>query len=73
MKLMNMLLLFLFSGQLFAAGAHSHGAGFLDVAAYGNKVEIHLKAPLSDVIGFEHKAKNEKQNKAIKEAVDSLF
>ena len=42
------------------------------MAAYGNKVEIHLKAPLSDVIGFEHKAKNEKQNKAIKEAMNSL-
>ena len=40
MKLMNILLLFLFSGQLFAAGAHSHGEGRLDVAAYGNKVKV---------------------------------
>ena len=60
------------SGSSFAAGVHSHGEGQLDIAAEGRKVQIRIKSPLADVIGFEHSARNSKEKTRVKTALSSL-
>lgn len=61
------------------AGAHEHGRGTLNIALEGSRLTMELEAPGADIVGFEHKAKSQKQKAAIEkaeeqlEAADALF
>jgi len=48
--------------------AHAHGEGRLAIAIDGNKVEMQLETPASDIIGFEHAPTTAAQRKAIADA-----
>ncbi len=53
-------------------GAHQHGHGVLNIAIDANKVALELEAPGTDIAGFEHEAKSEKDKAAIKQAIATL-
>jgi Protein of unknown function (DUF2796) len=61
------------------AGAHEHGRGTLNIAVEGTRLSMELEAPGADIVGFEHKAKTQKQTTAVEkaeaqlEAADALF
>jgi hypothetical protein len=61
------------------AGAHEHGRGTLNIALEGTRLTMELEAPGADIVGFEHKAKTQKQTTAVEkaeaqlEAADALF
>jgi uncharacterized protein DUF2796 len=61
------------------AGAHEHGRGTVNIALEGTRLSMELEAPGADIVGFEHKAKTQKQKAAIEkaeaqlEAADALF
>lgn len=48
--------------------AHAHGEGKVTVAIEGNRVEMELEVPASDIVGFEHAPSNAAQRKALAEA-----
>jgi hypothetical protein len=52
--------------------AHEHGKSELNIAIEGNKVELELESPGSDIVGFEHTAENDVQKKAVSEALAIL-
>lgn len=52
--------------------AHEHGAGKLNFAVDGNRVEIEVELPGVDVVGFEHAASTAEQKAAIKAAAVRL-
>lgn len=52
--------------------AHQHGAGKLAIAFEGTKGEIEFEAAAVGVLGFEHKAKSEKDKKTLADAI-TLF
>jgi len=60
-------------------GAHEHGRGTLNIALEGSRLSMELEAPGADIVGFEHKAKTQKQKAAVEkaetqlEAADALF
>lgn len=49
-------------------GAHTHGEGLLAIAIDGNRLQLELEAPASDIVGFEHSPKTAAQKKAIADA-----
>ncbi len=49
-------------------GAHTHGEGLLAIAIDGNRLQMELEAPASDIVGFEHTPKSAAQKKAITDA-----
>ncbi len=53
-------------------GAHEHGHGTLNVAMDGDVVGIELRVPGTDIVGFEHEAKSDKDKAALKTAIDKL-
>jgi len=63
------------SGPALASGghdAHVHGAGALNVVVEGKAVVMELTLPGADVVGFEHKAENEADAKAVHDAIETL-
>ncbi|WP_068119542.1 ZrgA family zinc uptake protein [Tropicimonas marinistellae] len=52
--------------------AHEHGAGTLDIAIAGNIMEIALRAPGADIVGFEHSAESDADKAAVAEAIAAL-
>lgn len=52
--------------------AHVHGEARLMVAVDKNALAIELQSPAMNIVGFEHKPKNEAQKKAIQDAVAVL-
>ena len=54
------------------AGAHEHGRGTLNIAVEGTRVSMELEAPGADIVGFEHKAKTQKQKAAVAAAKKKL-
>ena len=63
------------TGTAFASSghdAHVHGAGALNVVVEGKDVAMELTLPGADVVGFEHKAENETDIKAVRDALDTL-
>lgn len=46
-------------------GAHVHGHGDLSFAADDNQVQVYLKAPADNFLGFEHAPQNDEQAAAI--------
>lgn len=53
-------------------GAHVHGEGELNVVVEGNDVLMELTLPGADVVGFEHKAKNDGDVAAVQAALETL-
>lgn len=60
-------------------GAHVHGRAALEIAIDGAAVQVNLKSPLDNLLGFEHAPRNEKERQAVKamaskfNQADSLF
>lgn len=52
--------------------AHEHGAGVLDIAIEGKKVNLELEAPGHDIVGFEHAATTATQKAAVEKAKTAL-
>jgi hypothetical protein len=50
-------------------GAHEHGAGTLAIAFDDTKGKIEFKGAAEGILGFEHKPKNKKDEKAVADAV----
>lgn len=55
-----------------AHGAHAHGAGTLGIAFEGSKGKIDFKIPGESILGFEHKAKSDKDKIRQQEALAKL-
>lgn len=53
-------------------GAHEHGVGLLNIAFDGNNVAMELRAPGTDIVGFEHAAERAEDRAAIEAAVAML-
>ena len=49
-------------------GAHQHGHGQMSLAIEGDKVEIELRVPGMDIVGFEHEAATAEQKAAVEAA-----
>lgn len=52
--------------------AHVHGTGQLNVAADGNKLEIELIVPGTDIVGFEHRPASGAEKEAVAAAEAAL-
>ncbi|MCI4663560.1 MAG: DUF2796 domain-containing protein [Neomegalonema sp.] len=52
--------------------AHAHGVSTLGVAIEGGKVQIELRAPGADVVGFEYAPKSAKEKSAVEKAEAEL-
>ncbi|MCW9032593.1 MAG: DUF2796 domain-containing protein [Alphaproteobacteria bacterium] len=52
--------------------AHEHGVGKLNIAFEGQEIEIELKAPAADIVGFEHEPKTEKEKSQVTKAIQKL-
>lgn len=48
--------------------AHEHGVAALRVVSEGSALEIELRTPLDNVVGFEHAPRNDVQRKALADA-----
>lgn len=48
--------------------AHEHGVGHLNIAVEGTNIAIEFNAPGADIVGFEHPAESEDDQKAIEDA-----
>lgn len=53
-------------------GAHQHGHGRMSLAIEGDKVEIELRVPGMDIVGFEHEAATAEQKAAVEAARGKL-
>ena len=49
-------------------GAHVHGVSELNIVIEGNKIEIQLRTPAKNIVGFEHEASTKKQIKKVKQS-----
>lgn len=52
--------------------AHVHGVAAMDVAALGGTVEIVLRSPAMNLVGFEHEPRNDEERKRSRNALASL-
>jgi len=52
--------------------AHVHGSAGMDVAALGSDVEISLRSPAMNIVGFEHAPRTEEQRRRFHEAREVL-
>ncbi|STQ91355.1 DUF2796 domain-containing protein [Iodobacter fluviatilis] len=70
--LLSALLTLSFSGLASAHGAHVHGVAEMDVAIEGNKLVITLESPADNLLGFEHKPKNDTEKAKLKAVTEQL-
>lgn len=54
------------------ADAHVHGHGMFTIAMDGKTLEMVLKVPGADIVGFEHEAKTDADKAAMKNAISQL-
>lgn len=54
------------------ADAHVHGVSHLQIAVEGARVEIELRAPGADIVGFEHVAASDADKAAEEKALERL-
>ena len=67
------ILYFIFFSQSGAnESAHEHGVGALSLAIEGNDVEIELKVPGSDAVGFEHAPSSDSERQKVNESANTL-
>jgi len=52
--------------------AHVHGSAAMDVAALGSDVEISLRSPAMNIVGFEHAPRTDEQHARLDDAVAGL-
>ena len=48
--------------------AHVHGVSELNIVIGGNKLEMQLRSPAMNIVGFEHKASTEQQIRKVKQS-----
>ncbi|MDZ7828904.1 MAG: DUF2796 domain-containing protein [Halofilum sp. (in: g-proteobacteria)] len=53
-------------------GAHVHGVMEMDVAALGEELEIALRSPAMNIVGFEHAPRTDEQHARLDNAVAGL-
>lgn len=53
-------------------GAHVHGVGQLDMAIEGGRIEMQLRAPGADIVGFEHQARSDEDRASLARALAQL-
>jgi hypothetical protein len=53
-------------------GAHEHGVAELDVALVGDALDIVLRSPAMNIVGFEHAPRTEAQKQAVADALSAL-
>ncbi len=53
-------------------GTHVHGVSELNIVIEGNKIEIQLRTPAMNIVGFEHEASTKKQIKKVKQSEAKL-
>jgi hypothetical protein len=49
-------------------GAHVHGVSEFNIVIEGNKLEMQLRSPAINIVGFEHKARTEQQIRKVKQS-----
>lgn len=52
--------------------AHEHGSANLNVILEGEDLVVNFRSPAMNIVGFEHAAKNKKDQKKVKAALDKL-
>ena len=52
--------------------SHIHGVAHINVALEKNELYIEFRSPSANIVGFEHSPGNEKEEKAVKQAVEIL-
>ncbi len=52
--------------------SHEHGVSTLKMAQEGKKISLELEAPGDDIVGFEHKPKNDAEKAAVEGALAKL-
>lgn len=55
-----------------AAGPHEHGVATMSAVLEGGQLQIELRIPARDVVGFERAPRNDQERKRIAEARDKL-
>jgi len=55
-----------------ALGAHVHGVATLQVAVDNKALMINFSSPLDNLLGFEHKARNQAEMKKVKQMVNQF-
>lgn len=53
-------------------GAHEHGVAQMDVVLDGTLLQIELSTPAANVVGFEHRPRNEREQDRLRDAVAAL-
>ena len=53
-------------------GTHEHGKALLNLVQEGNELEIEIRSPSINVVGFEHQPKTDPQKKTAQEATQTL-
>ena len=53
-------------------GVHEHGVSRLNVAVEGEDVYLELVSPAVNIVGFEHRPKNEEQQAAVRKGIRAL-
>ena len=54
------------SAGVLASGPHVHGTAELCVAVENNHLNVELRSPLENLLGFEHAPKTDSQRAAVK-------
>lgn len=52
--------------------SHVHGVTRMNIAVEGNSLAIEVESPAANIVGFEHRPNNEKQERAIADALSLL-
>ena len=65
-------LAFAFTPAALAAAPHIHGVGTLQLVMEGSQLNIDLRLPAMDVVGFEHAPREAKHKEAVKKAIALL-
>ncbi len=71
-RMSTALILGFMSHSLVAAPPHVHGAGALQLVLEGSSLNVELRLPAMDVVGFEHAPRTAKHKEAVKTAVALL-
>ncbi|MEM7054411.1 MAG: DUF2796 domain-containing protein [Pseudomonadota bacterium] len=74
MKLISAVLLFglVFSGAVFAQGAHVHSTSNATLAIDQNQIEFNLQSPGANLVGFEHSPRDDVQTAMLEQAKATL-
>lgn len=61
------------SASAHALSAHVHGVATLQVAVDGKTLFINFSSPLDNLLGFEHKARNEAERKQVQKMINQFY